>query len=117
MSPDAAEAVAHVRARTSLVPRIGIVLGSGLGAVADAVADAVSIPYAELPGFPRGSVAGHARTLHLGTLAGVPVAVLQGRAHLYEGVEPAALVSSTASAPRPRRVRIGTRVAAGATPS
>ena len=72
MSPDAAEAVAHVRARTSLVPRIGIVLGSGLGAVADAVDDAVSLPYAELPGFPQGSVAGHARTLHLGTLAGVP---------------------------------------------
>lgn len=86
-----AEAVAHVRARTGLVPRVGIVLGSGLGAVADAVQDAVSLPYAELPGFPQGSVAGHARTLHLGTLAGVPVAVLQGRAHLYEGVEPAAL--------------------------
>ena len=82
-------AVAHIRARTPLVPRIGIVLGSGLGAVADAVQDAVSFPYAELPGFPQGSVAGHARTLHLGTLAGVRVAVLQGRAHLYEGVDPA----------------------------
>lgn len=91
IAPDAAAAVAAVRARTDLVPRVGIVLGSGLGAVADAVENAVSIPYAELPGFPVGEVAGHARTLHLGTLAGVPVAILQGRAHLYEGVEPAAL--------------------------
>ena len=84
-------AVDHIRARTDLVPRVGIVLGSGLGAVADAVQDAVSFAYAELPGFPQGSVAGHARALHLGTLAGVPVAVFQGRAHLYEGVEAASL--------------------------
>ncbi len=91
VAPDAAAAVAHVRARTDLVPRVGIVLGSGLGAIADAVEGAVSFPYAELPGFPQGSVAGHARALHLGTIEGVPVAVLQGRAHLYEGVAPAAL--------------------------
>lgn len=88
---DAAAAVAHVRGRTDLVPRVGIVLGSGLGAVAGAVRDAVCFPYAELPGFPLGSVAGHPHKLHLGTIAGVPVAVLEGRAHLYEGVEPAAL--------------------------
>lgn len=87
----AAAAVARIRARTDLVPRVGIVLGSGLGAVADAVQDAVSFPYAELPGFPQGSVAGHARTLHVGTLQGMPVVVLQGRAHLYEGVEATAL--------------------------
>ncbi len=86
-------AAAHVRARTALVPRVGLVLGSGLGAIADAVEDAVRFPYAELPGFPQGGVAGHARTLHLGTLAGVPVAVLEGRAHLYEGVAPAALAA------------------------
>ncbi len=91
IAPDAAAAVAAIRERTDLVPRVGIVLGSGLGAVADAVEDAVAIPYAELPGFPVGDVAGHARTLHLGTLAGIPVAILQGRAHLYEGVDPAAL--------------------------
>lgn len=84
-------AVVQIRARTDVVPRLGIVLGSGLGAVADAVQDAVSFPYAELPGFPPGGVSGHARTLRLGTLAGVPVAVLGGRAHAYEGVEPAAL--------------------------
>jgi xanthosine phosphorylase len=72
-------------------PRAALVLGSGLGAVADEVRDAVAIPYAQLPGFPVGSVAGHAGRLLVGTLAGVPVAVLQGRAHLYEGVEPAAI--------------------------
>jgi len=91
LSPGHAAATAHIRTCTALVPCVGIVLGSGLGAVADAVEDAVSFPYAELPGFPQGSVAGHARTLHLGTLAGVPVAVFEGRAHLYEGVDPAAL--------------------------
>jgi xanthosine phosphorylase len=70
-------------------PRVALVLGSGLGAVADEVRDAVAIPYAELPGFPVGSVAGHAGRLVAGTLAGVPVAVLQGRAHLYEGIDAA----------------------------
>jgi xanthosine phosphorylase len=69
-----------------LVPRLGLVLGSGLGGLADAVEDAVAIPYAELPGFPVGSVTGHAGRLVLGTLAGTPVVVLQGRAHLYEGI-------------------------------
>ncbi len=91
VAAEAAGALAYVRAHTALVPRVGVVLGSGLGAVAGAVRGAVSFPYAELPGFPLGSVAGHARMLHLGTLAGVPVAVLEGRAHLYEGVGPAAL--------------------------
>jgi purine nucleotide phosphorylase len=72
-------------------PRAALVLGSGLGAVADAVRDPIAIPYGELPGFPVGAVPGHAGRLMLGELAGVPVAVLQGRAHLYEGVDPAAL--------------------------
>jgi xanthosine phosphorylase len=81
MSP-AAEVL---RARAPAPPRVGIVLGSGLGAVADAVADAVTVPYGELEGFPRPTVEGHAGQAVLGSLAGVPVAVLQGRAHLYEG--------------------------------
>lgn len=72
-------------------PRLALVLGSGLGAIADGVDDAVAIPYAELPGFPVGSVPGHAGRLVLGTLAGTPVAVLQGRAHLYEGTSVADL--------------------------
>jgi xanthosine phosphorylase len=80
---------AEVLARHS--PRVGIVLGSGLGAVADAVEDAVVIGYDELPGFPRPGVAGHAGRVALGSIAGVSVAVLQGRAHLYEGGEVEAL--------------------------
>ena len=66
-------------------PRVGVVLGSGLGAVADAVEDAVVVGYEDLPGFPRPTVSGHAGRAVLGSIGGVPVAVLQGRAHLYEG--------------------------------
>ncbi len=85
---DAAEVLAE---RAAAPPRVGVVLGSGLGAVADAVEDAVIVGYEELPGFPRPSVAGHAGRAVLGSLSGVPVAVLQGRAHLYEGGDPDAL--------------------------
>ncbi len=72
-------------------PRVGVVLGSGLGAVADAVQDAVVVGYEDLPGFPRPGVEGHAGRAVLGRVGGVPVAVLQGRAHLYEGGDPTAL--------------------------
>jgi xanthosine phosphorylase len=72
-------------------PSVGIVLGSGLGAVADAVEDPVVRPYEDLPGFPRPSVEGHAGRAVLGRIAGVSVAVLQGRAHLYEGGDPEAI--------------------------
>ena len=79
-------AVAAIRAAApATAPRVGIVLGSGLGAVADAVSAAVDIPYAAIDGFPRPGVASHAGRLRLGTISGVPVAVLQGRAHAYEG--------------------------------
>jgi len=88
---DAADLVRERLPAGAPTPRAALVLGSGLGAVADEVQDAVAIPYAELPGFPVGSVAGHAGRLVVGTLSGVPVAVLQGRAHLYEGVDPAAI--------------------------
>jgi xanthosine phosphorylase len=71
--------------RAPAPPRVGIVLGSGLGAVAEAVQDAVHVPYEELEGFPRPTVAGHAGSAVLGRIGNVPVAVLQGRAHLYEG--------------------------------
>ncbi len=64
--------------------RVGLILGSGLGALADAVEGATIIPYGDLPGFPATGVAGHEGRLLLGHLAGVPVAVLQGRAHYYE---------------------------------
>jgi xanthosine phosphorylase len=69
-------------------PRVGIVLGSGLGAVADAVQDANVLPYEELPGFPRPTVKGHAGRAVIGDLGGITVAVLQGRRHLYEGGDP-----------------------------
>lgn len=74
-----------VRARTALVPRVGIVLGSGLGGLADALTDAVAVPFDELPGWPAASAPGHAGRLLLGNLEGVPVVCLQGRLHLYEG--------------------------------
>jgi purine-nucleoside phosphorylase len=77
--------------RAPAPPRVGVVLGSGLGAVAEAVTDAVVVGYDELPGFPRPTVEGHLGRAVLGTIAGVPVAVLQGRAHLYEGGDVEAL--------------------------
>jgi xanthosine phosphorylase len=83
----AAQAAAALREHVE--PRVGIVLGSGLGAVADAVQDAVTIGYEELPGFPRPGVAGHAGRAVVGRLSGVPVCVLMGRAHFYEGGDPA----------------------------
>jgi inosine/guanosine/xanthosine phosphorylase family protein len=72
-------------------PRVGVVLGSGLGAVADAVQEPVVVGYEELPGFPRPTIAGHAGRAVLGRIGDVPVAVLQGRAHLYEGGDPETL--------------------------
>ncbi len=66
-------------------PRVGVLLGSGLGAVAEAVQDPQVTSYADLPGFPRPTVEGHAGQVVNGTIEGVPVSVLQGRAHLYEG--------------------------------
>jgi purine-nucleoside phosphorylase len=81
----AEEATQFVLARTSLRPRIALVLGSGLGGFADELKDAVRIPYAEIPYFPRSTAIGHAGTLVIGTVDGIPVAVMQGRAHFYEG--------------------------------
>jgi xanthosine phosphorylase len=69
----------------SFRPHVGVILGSGLGAVADAVEDPVVIGYEQLPGFPRPTVVGHAGQVVQGSVAGVPVAILQGRAHVYEG--------------------------------
>jgi len=74
-----------VLARTALRPRIGMVLGSGLGGFADDLADAVRVAYAEIPSFPRSTAIGHAGQLVIGRAAGVPVVAMQGRVHLYEG--------------------------------
>jgi purine-nucleoside phosphorylase len=84
--------VAAVRARTGIVPVAGIVLGSGLGSLADGLEGAVSIPFGELPGWPVATAPGHVGRLLLGHLAGVPVAMLQGRFHLYEGNAPGLVV-------------------------
>jgi purine-nucleoside phosphorylase len=78
-------AVTAIRERAPASPRVGIVLGSGLGGFASQVADAVSIPYGDIPHFPQSTVAGHSGKLVLGTIGGVPVAVMQGRVHAYEG--------------------------------
>ena len=83
-----AEAASSVARRLgSLEPRAAIVLGSGLGFLADEVESAVRIPYAEIPGFPQPGVAGHKGELVAGTLDGVSVLVQNGRFHLYEGHE------------------------------
>ncbi len=83
---DVAEAAARlILGRTSLRPRIGLVLGSGLGGFADSLADAARIPYAEIPAFPRSTAIGHAGQMVIGKAGAVPVAVMQGRVHLYEG--------------------------------
>jgi xanthosine phosphorylase len=81
-----------IRARApGFLPRVALILGSGLSGIADALEDAIAIDYAELSGFPPASVEGHAGRLVLGRLAGVRLACLQGRVHLYEGVPAAAL--------------------------
>jgi purine-nucleoside phosphorylase len=79
---------AAVRARSNLVPKVGIVLGSGLGGLADEVEDPVAIPFAELPGWPAATAPGHLGRLLLGRIGGTPVVMLQGRFHLYEGNDP-----------------------------
>jgi purine-nucleoside phosphorylase len=84
--------VAAVRGRTDLVPELGIVLGSGLGGLADDVEDPVAIPFAELPGWPAATAPGHVGRLILGRLAGRAVVMLQGRFHAYEGNAPGLVV-------------------------
>jgi purine-nucleoside phosphorylase len=79
------EAADAVRARTSYKPRAGLILGSGLNALAESVRDADIIPYSDLPNWPRSTVPGHAGRLVIGMLEGQPVLVMQGRAHFYEG--------------------------------
>jgi purine-nucleoside phosphorylase len=81
-----------VRAVSDLVPELGIVLGSGLGGLADELEDARAIPFAELPGWPAATAPGHAGRLLLGQLAGRNVAMLQGRLHLYEGHDPGLVI-------------------------
>jgi purine-nucleoside phosphorylase len=84
------EAAGFVRERLSgLAPRIGVVLGSGLGAGADSVLDAAVVPYGEIPHFPQSTVEGHSGRMVAGLLGETPVMILQGRVHYYEGYTPA----------------------------
>lgn len=92
MKDDLDAAVAVIRSRTDASPAVGVVLGSGLGGFADAIEDAVEIPYEDIPGWPVATAVGHAGTLVIGSFYGVPVAVMRGRAHLYEGLPPAKVV-------------------------
>jgi purine-nucleoside phosphorylase len=83
---------AAVRAQTDLVPQVGIVLGSGLGGLADDLVDPVAISFADLPGWPAATAPGHVGRLLIGRLEGVPVAMLQGRLHIYEGNDPGLVI-------------------------
>jgi purine-nucleoside phosphorylase len=84
--------VEAVRRQTDIAPEIAIVLGSGLGGLADDLEDAVTIPFADLPGWPAATAPGHLGRLLLGRLAGRPVVMLQGRFHLYEGNDPGLVI-------------------------
>ena len=88
----AEQASQFILERASLRPRIGLVLGSGLGALAAGLTDPLRIAYKDIPHFPKSTTEGHAGVLALGTLESIPLAVLQGRAHLYEGYSPSQVV-------------------------
>jgi len=79
------DAVAAIRKRSSLVPQVGIICGTGMGALADRIEDSARIAYDEIPHFPLSTVESHHGNLVLGRLSGVPVCVMQGRFHRYEG--------------------------------
>ncbi len=85
-------AARHLTAHFGPAPAVAVVLGSGLGDFADGLADAVSASYADIPGFPTVGVEGHAGKLVVGRIGDTPIAALAGRAHLYEGHEPDAVV-------------------------
>jgi len=86
---EVSEAAEWLRSRLGgLEPRVGIVLGSGLGAAADAVENPMLVGYAEIPHFPQSTVVGHSGRMVAGMLGGVPVLVMQGRVHYYEGYTP-----------------------------
>ncbi|HEU5198972.1 MAG TPA: purine-nucleoside phosphorylase [Ktedonobacterales bacterium] len=85
MMASVSEAVSFIRSKSSLQPKVAVILGSGLGVLADEIQDAVRLSYADIPHFPVSTVAGHAGMLVMGQLARQPVVAMQGRFHLYEG--------------------------------
>jgi purine-nucleoside phosphorylase len=88
----AERAAALIRERVAVRPEVAIILGTGLGGFADRLDGQVAIPYAEIPHFPRPTVEGHAGRLVIGSFAGTPLAVMQGRVHAYEGYTPAEVI-------------------------
>jgi purine-nucleoside phosphorylase len=88
----AIKAAKAIRKRASLEPKVGIILGSGLGGLSKSIADAVRIPFSEIPGFPEVTVAGHEGAVIVGALGGREIVALSGRFHVYEG-HPAALAA------------------------
>ena len=80
------EAKQFVQNKTDIVPTIGIILGSGLGALADKIMDAVRIPYNEIPHFSQSKAIGHANELVIGKLNGQNIVAMKGRFHYYEGI-------------------------------
>ncbi|MUG44751.1 purine-nucleoside phosphorylase [Paenibacillus woosongensis] len=82
------EAADYIRSKSSVTPKIGLILGSGLGVLADHIEEAVSIAYKDIPYFPQSTVEGHAGELLIGTVQGTPVVLMKGRFHMYEGYGP-----------------------------
>ncbi|MGG4555362.1 purine-nucleoside phosphorylase [Paenibacillus humicus] len=82
------EAADYIRSKSGVAPKIGLILGSGLGVLADHIEEAVSIAYKDIPYFPQSTVEGHAGELLIGTVQGTPVVLMKGRFHMYEGYGP-----------------------------
>src|SRR6266566_5253306 len=91
----AESAAQFLLSQTSLRPKIGLVLGSGLGAFADELTAATRVPYAQIPSFPHSTAVGHAGNLVIGKADGIPIPAMQGRVHLYEGYSPKQVVLPT----------------------
>ncbi len=85
MFEHSAAAAEYIRSRSPIAPKVAIILGSGLGPFAHHVEHSTAIPYTVIPHFPKPTVVGHSGVLVMGTLRGIPVAVMQGRVHYYEG--------------------------------
>ncbi|GAX91862.1 purine-nucleoside phosphorylase [Effusibacillus lacus] len=79
------ETVTYIRSKSNLTPRVGLILGSGLGVLADEIENATIIDFGDIPNFPVSTVEGHAGKLVIGMLEGCPVVAMQGRFHFYEG--------------------------------
>ena len=89
---NAESAAKFLLSQSPLRPKIGLVLGSGLGGFADDLAEAIRVPYANIPFFPRSTAIGHAGQMVIGSADSIPVAAMQGRVHLYEGYSPGEVV-------------------------